>query len=68
MHIHKNVPGVLNAINSIFAENNINVLGQFLQTTADIGYVVIDVEKKAGELALEKVLEVEGTLRARVLF
>lgn len=68
LHIHKNVPGVLNKINSIFAENNINILGQFLQTTADIGYVVIDVDASAGELALEKVLEVEGTIRARVLF
>ncbi|MFT6153505.1 MAG: D-3-phosphoglycerate dehydrogenase [Bermanella sp.] len=68
LHIHKNVPGVLNSLNSIFAENNINILGQFLQTTAEIGYVVIDVEASAGELALEKVLEVEGTLRARVLF
>jgi len=68
LHIHKNVPGVLNAINTIFAENNINVLGQFLQTTADIGYVVIDVDKSAGALALEKVKEVEGTIRARVLF
>ncbi len=68
LHIHKNVPGVLNAINTIFAENNINILGQFLQTTADIGYVVIDVESTAGKLALEKVKEVEGTIRARVLF
>lgn len=68
LHIHNNVPGVLNAINTIFAENNINVLGQFLQTTADIGYVVIDVDKSAGKLALEKVKEVEGTIRARVLF
>jgi D-3-phosphoglycerate dehydrogenase len=68
LHIHENVPGVLNNINSIFAENNINVLGQFLQTTADIGYVVIDVEASAGKLALEKVLEVEGTIRARILF
>lgn len=68
LHIHENVPGVLNKINTIFAENNINVLGQFLQTTADIGYVVVDVEASAGQLALEKVLEVEGTIRARILF
>lgn len=68
LHIHKNQPGVLNAINTIFAENNINVLGQFLQTTADIGYVVIDVEESAGELALEKVQEVEATIRARILY
>ncbi|WP_396588560.1 phosphoglycerate dehydrogenase [Bermanella sp. R86510] len=68
LHIHKNQPGVLNAINTIFAENDINILGQFLQTTPDIGYVVIDVEESAGALALEKVQEVEATIRARILY
>lgn len=68
LHIHKNQPGVLNAINTIFAENDINILGQFLQTTPEIGYVVIDVEESAGALALEKVQEVEATIRARILY
>lgn len=68
LHIHKNVPGVMNAINSIFAENHINVTGQFLQTAEEIGYVVIDVEAGASELALEKIKQVNGTIRARVLF
>lgn len=68
LHIHQNVPGVMNAINSIFAENNINICGQYLQTVEDVGYVVIDVAKDASELALEKIKEVEGTIRARVLF
>lgn len=68
LHIHKNVPGVMNAINSIFAENNINISGQYLQTVEDIGYVVIDVAADASELALEKIKTVEGTMRARVLY
>ena len=68
LHIHKNVPGVMNAINSIFAENDINISGQYLQTVEDIGYVVIDVAKSASELALEKIKEVNGTVRARVLY
>ena len=68
LHIHKNVPGVMNAINSIFAENNINISGQYLQTVEDVGYVVIDVAADASELALEKIKTVEGTIRARVLY
>ncbi|MCP5325357.1 MAG: phosphoglycerate dehydrogenase [Oceanospirillaceae bacterium] len=68
LHVHKNQPGVLNAINQIFAENNINICGQFLQTTAEIGYVVIEVEKDVSDIALQKIKEVPGTIRARVLF
>ncbi len=68
LHIHKNVPGVMNAINKIFAENDINISGQYLQTVEDVGYVVIDVSKDASELALEKIKQVEGTIRARVLY
>lgn len=68
LHIHKNVPGVMNAINSIFADNNINISGQYLQTVEEVGYVVIDVAADASELALEKIKEVEGTIRARVLY
>lgn len=68
LHIHKNVPGVMNAINQIFADNDINISGQYLQTVENIGYVVIDVAVDASQLALEKIKEVEGTVRARVLY
>lgn len=68
LHVHQNVPGVMNAINTVLAENEINISGQFLQTVEDVGYVVIDVAKGASELALEKIKEVDGTIRARVLY
>jgi D-3-phosphoglycerate dehydrogenase len=68
LHIHENVPGVMSEINQVFSENGINVCGQYLQTKEDIGYVVIDVDKAYGELALEKLLQVKGTIRGRVLF
>jgi len=68
LHIHENVPGVMSEINQVFSANGINVCGQYLQTKKDIGYVVIDVDKAYGELALEKLLEVKGTIRCRVLF
>ena len=68
LHIHKNVPGVLTKINTIFSDNNINIASQYLQTNEKIGYVVIDVDADYSDLALEKLKEVEGTIRTRVLF
>ncbi|MCK7545810.1 phosphoglycerate dehydrogenase [Marinobacter bryozoorum] len=68
LHIHENVPGVMSEINQVFSENGINICGQYLQTKEEIGYVVIDVDKAYGELALEKLRKVKGTIRCRVLF
>jgi D-3-phosphoglycerate dehydrogenase len=44
LHIHENIPGVMSEINKVFAENGINISGQFLQTNEKVGYVVIDVD------------------------
>lgn len=68
LHIHENRPGVLTKINAIFSDNDINISGQFLRTTEKLGYMVMEVDSDTGELALEKVKEVEGTIKARVLF
>ncbi|MFG0835142.1 phosphoglycerate dehydrogenase [Aeromonas bivalvium] len=67
LHIHRNQPGVMNQINQIFAEEGINIAGQYLQTSSEIGYVVIDVETEHSEKALAKLKEISGTLRARIL-
>ena len=68
LHIHQNVPGVLSQINQVFSENGINIAAQYLQTNATIGYVVIDLEAKSSQLALEKLRNIPGTIRTRVLF
>lgn len=68
LHIHQNVPGVLSNINRLFSDNNINICSQFLQTNEKIGYVVMDIDKAQSGLALEKLREVEGTIRCRVLY
>ena len=68
LHIHENVPGVMSEINQVFAANGINICGQFLQTNEKVGYVVIDVDAEYSDLALEKIQQVKGTIRVRVLF
>ncbi|MGI5308911.1 phosphoglycerate dehydrogenase [Rheinheimera sp. WS51] len=67
LHIHKNQPGVLTKINEAFANHNINIAGQYLQTNAEIGYVVIDIDSTDVELALSELRNIPGTLKARVL-
>ena len=68
LHIHENVPGVLTAINTVFSENNINISGQYLQTNDKVGYVVIDINAESSDVAIEKIREIEGTIRVRRLF
>jgi D-3-phosphoglycerate dehydrogenase / 2-oxoglutarate reductase len=68
LHIHKNIPGVLSAVNQLFAKQNINIAAQSLMTKGDIGYLVMDVDAGASDAALEALQTVEGTIRVRVLY
>lgn len=67
LHIHENIPGVLTQINQAFAECNINIAAQYLQTNEAIGYVVIDVDSEDAETALSQLKQVNGTIKTRIL-
>lgn len=67
LHIHRNQPGILTQINQVFAQYNINIAAQYLQTDDKIGYVVIDIESQDSAIALRELKQIDGTLRARVL-
>ena len=67
LHIHENRPGVLNQINQTFAEKGINIEAQYLQTTADIGYVVVDVEANKADEGLAQLQNIKGTIKTRLL-
>ena len=68
LHIHENVPGVMRAINEIFSNQHINIVGQYLQTRGGVGYVVIDVNSEYSDKALNELRNIPGTVRCRVLF
>jgi D-3-phosphoglycerate dehydrogenase len=68
LHVHNNVPGVLTKINQIFADNNVNIVSQFLQTNDKVGYVVVDVDADYASIGLKQLREIDGTVRCRVLF
>ncbi|MBS1975365.1 MAG: phosphoglycerate dehydrogenase, partial [Bacteroidetes bacterium] len=68
LHIHKNVPGVLSEINTQLSNNNINILGQYLKTNDEIGYVVLDVDKRLSSQAIQLLKNVKYTIKARLLY
>lgn len=67
LHIHANQPGVLTQINQAFADKQINILAQYLQTNENIGYVVIDVEANRADEAFAELEKIEGTIKSRIL-
>ncbi|HVF30065.1 MAG TPA: phosphoglycerate dehydrogenase [Pyrinomonadaceae bacterium] len=68
LHIHKNIPGVLGNINSRLSKVGINIVGQYLNTNTEIGYVILDVESQISREAFEILKGIKGTLRARMVY
>lgn len=68
LHIHANVPGVLSEINTRLSKNRINILGQYLKTNDEIGYVVLDIDKNISAHALHLLREVKHTIKVRLLY
>ncbi|GAB4411859.1 MAG: hypothetical protein OHK0039_17320 [Bacteroidia bacterium] len=68
IHIHHNVPGILARINHVLAGRGINILGQYLKTNEQIGYVITDIDKEYHSEVLEDLKQIEHTIKFRVLY
>jgi len=68
LHIHRNVPGVLSEINTRLSNSSINILGQYLKTNDEIGYVVLDLDKKLSSEAAKLLRDVRETIKVRLLY
>lgn len=68
LHIHRNVPGVMARVNERFSAAGINIAAQYLRTNEEVGYVVIDVDSEASQVALEQLCAVPDTIRCRILY
>lgn len=68
LHIHKNVPGVLSQINTQLSKHNINIVGQYLKTNEEIGYVVLDVDKQLSNKAVQLLKDIKETIKVRMLY
>lgn len=68
LHIHANMPGILARMNNIFAKYNINIRGQYLKTTEDIGYVITDIAKNYSDEVVEELKAIDNTIKFRLLY
>ncbi len=68
IHIHHNEPGILAKINQTLAENNLNIVGQYLKTNEKIGYVITDINKDYEQEVITRLKDIKGTIRFRVLY
>ncbi len=68
LHIHRNVPGVLTEINSELSTEGINVVGQFLSTNEEIGYVILDIDSELSRKASQILKKIEGTIKIRIVY
>lgn len=71
LHIHRNEPGVLAAINAIFASAKVNIASQYLETSRQVGYAVIDLDGADRPLSAglrDELRGIDATIRTRVLY
>jgi len=68
LHIHRNVPGVLSKMHGILADLGVNINAEYLQSNADVSYVILDVDAHHGEAISQGLSAIEETIRVRDIF
>jgi D-3-phosphoglycerate dehydrogenase len=68
LHIHRNVPGVLGEINHYFSSKGINISAEYLQTDADLGYVILETESELDASVITDLRNIPHTIRVRILY
>ncbi|NNH08403.1 phosphoglycerate dehydrogenase [Cellulomonas fimi] len=65
--LHRNVPGVLAAVNATLAEHGVNVEGQLLATRGELGYVVTDAGSSVDQAVVDALASRPESVRLRLL-
>lgn len=68
IHVHKNVPGIMAQINTVFAKHSINIVSQFLMTNSTIGYAITDINAEYDKDVFKSLKKIEHTIKFRVLY
>lgn len=66
-HIHRNLPGVLAAVNQTFASQGVNINGQILSTEGEVGYALTDISSELPVATVAALRAMDETVRLRVL-
>ena len=68
MHIHENVKGILAQINNILLEYDNNIVGQYLKTNENMGYVITDIDNFHNTDLEKRLKDIPNTIRYRILY
>ncbi len=70
IQVQRNLPGMLGRLNEVLARHSVNIAGQYYETYADVGYVVLDADASQADSqrVLEDIRAIDGTIRARLLY
>lgn len=65
--IHKNVPGMLTKIMTVFSRDQINIENMSNKSRGEIAYSVFDVNAKISKEILHEITEIDNVIRVRGL-
>ncbi len=68
LHIHENVPGIMAHVNEVLARYEMNIIGQYLSTDPEVGYVITDLDKEYNKDVIRELKNIEHTIKFRVLY
>ncbi|MDG2030216.1 MAG: phosphoglycerate dehydrogenase [Phycisphaerales bacterium] len=67
LHFHRNVPGVLGRMHTVLAGLNVNITAEFLQSSGDLSYVILDVDPIEIDRVQEEISKIPETIRIRTI-
>ena len=67
LHFHQNTPGVLSRMHAALAELKVNINAEYLQSTGDLSYVILDVDPIEVAHVHEELAKIPETIRIRTI-
>ena len=67
LNVHKNVPGVLGAVNRIVSEHDANISAQMLRTDESVGYLVMDLDQEVAPEVSRAIAALPTSIRTRIV-
>ncbi|MBE7410959.1 MAG: phosphoglycerate dehydrogenase [Leptospiraceae bacterium] len=68
LNVHKNQPGFLRDLNSIVSDLGGNILSQYLSTSSEIGYLIMEIDQAIGDTVKEKLKKHPLSIKTRILY
>lgn len=67
VNVHKNVPGVISEVTKLVSGLGANIKSQYLETDANIGYLIMDVEALHGDQLGQQIAALSTSIKTRVI-